>query len=86
MDDLPGSFCRRFIARRIGRIIDDLAVVPLPRSLGGDDRSHVSRRVRRSSTPMTHMVMAGGLDISRANPFRQGGQQRLSVRLRPEAP
>jgi hypothetical protein len=30
LDDLPGAFGRGFVVRRIGRIIDDLAVVPLP--------------------------------------------------------
>jgi hypothetical protein len=37
LDNLPGAFGRGFIVRRIGQIVRDLAVVPLPRSLGGDD-------------------------------------------------
>jgi hypothetical protein len=35
---------------------------------------------------VTILVMAGGFDISRANPFRQGGEQRRSVGRPLEAP
>ena len=92
LDDLPGAFDRRFVVRRIGGIVYDLATVPLPGTLGGDDRFHGFRlrgflpwtAFRRAAVTM--LVMAGGFDISRASLSRRAGERGRSVRSPPEAP